>query len=487
MKFSYSKVDCFLQCPMRYKFRYLDKLKTLPNQDADNALILGSALHKGIETTVEEGVQSYLDHFYVVTDQIINWSLQLEYWIPRVKQLLPHGKNEVLVSTPEYIGFVDYVSKDTIYDFKFSAPRNWDRYLESRQLHIYKYFLEKTYPDVHIKHLKYVLIPKLAIRQKKSETIVQFRQRLDDEMSKLDVKIVEIPYDESIITDFLDDCKRIENTTEFTKSESKLCNWCDYCNLCLEGNDTDMELPKPERRKPGTITKRTMWLYGRPFTGKTTLADNAPMPLMLNTDGNVTYVTAPYIAIKDDVKTQGRMIKRTFAWQVFKEVIEELEKGNNEYDTIVVDLLEDTYEMCRLYMYDKLGISHESDDSFRAWDKVRTEYLSTIRKLMNLDYENIILISHEDSSKDITKKSGENITTIKPNITDKVANKIAGMVDVVGRVVADGDKRTIQFKTDDVIFGGGRLGLGDTEIPLDWDEVVKLFDDANERLAGGKK
>ena len=50
---------------------------------------------------------------------------------------------------------------------------------------------------------------------------------------------------------------------------------------------------------------------------------------------------------------------------------------------------------------------------------------------MNLDYENIVLISHEDTSKDITKKSGDKITAIKPNIADKVANKIAGMVDIV--------------------------------------------------------
>lgn len=85
-------------------------------------------------------------------------------------------------------------------------------------------------------------------------------------------------------------------------------------------------------------------------------------------------------------------------------------------------------------MYDRLGITHESDDSFRAWDKVRTEFLSTIRRLMNLDYENIVLISHEDTSKDITKKSGDKITAIKPNIADKVANKIAGMVDIVASI-----------------------------------------------------
>jgi hypothetical protein len=133
-------------------------------------------------------------------------------------------------------------------------------------------------------------------------------------------------------------------------------------------------------------------------------------------------------------------------------------------------------------MYDKLGITHESDDSFRAWDKVRTEFLSTIRKLMNLDYENIVLISHEDTTKDITKKSGDKITSIKPNIADKVANKIAGMVDIVARVVVeDDDSRTLNFKSNEVIFGGGRLkGISKTQIPLDWDALCEVYDEANE-------
>ena len=89
----------------------------------------------------------------------------------------------------------------------------------------------------------------------------------------------------------------------------------------------------------------------------------------------------------------------------------------------------------------------KSDDSFKAWDKVRTEFLSTMKRLMNMDYENIILISHEDRSKDITRKSGDKLTSIKPNIQDKIANKVAGMVDIVARVVADGDNRILSFKT----------------------------------------
>lgn len=217
-----------------------------------------------------------------------------------------------------------------------------------------------------------------------------------------------------------------------------------------------------------------IWVYGSPFSGKTTFATKAKDHFVLSTDGNAEYTTDSYKVITDKVTVNGRITQRKLAWECLKEEIEALEVGG-KYDTLVVDLVEDTYEMCRLYMYQKLGITHESDDSFRAWDKVRTEYLSTMRRLMNLPY-NIVLISHEDTSKDITKKSGENITAIKPNMNDKVANKLAGMVALVGRTVVDGNDYTLQIKTDEVTFGGGRLGINNVVIPLEWDEVTKLFE-----------
>lgn len=239
-------------------------------------------------------------------------------------------------------------------------------------------------------------------------------------------------------------------------------------------------LPENKRRAAGVVERRTMWLYGAPFSGKTTFADTAPEPLMLNTDGNAVYVTAPYVSIQDEVTVMGRITKRKFAWEVFKEYIEELEKGGNTYKTIVVDLINDTYEMCRLYMYDKLNITHESDDTFRAWDKVRTEYLSTMRRVLHLPYENIILISHEDSTKDLTKKSGEKVTSIKPKFPEKVADALAGMVGFVGRVYVDDSKHLLSIKSDEVIYGGGRLGASDVVIPLEWEEVTKLFETTKE-------
>ena len=205
-----------------------------------------------------------------------------------------------------------------------------------------------------------------------------------------------------------------------------------------------MLLPSKERRNIEAAKKKVVWVYGSPFSGKTTFANAFPDPLMLNTDGNIKFVDAPYISIKDEVTVSGRMTNRKFAWETFKEVIAELEKKQNEFKTIVVDLLEDTYEHCRLYIYEKMGITHESDD-MRSWDRVTTEFLSTIKRLMNLDYENIILISHEDATKDIMKKGGDKLTGIKPNLRDKVANKVAGMVDIVARVIAEDNVRSLRL------------------------------------------
>ena len=246
-------------------------------------------------------------------------------------------------------------------------------------------------------------------------------------------------------------------------------------------------LPKNERRDISKITKKVIWLYGAPFSGKTYFANKFPDPLMLNTDGNVKFVDAPYVPIKDQVTVEGRLTKRKPAWEVFKEVIDELEKKQNDFKTIIVDLLEGTYEYCRAYEYEKLGIVHESDAGFgKGYDIIRKEFLDNIKRLTNLDYENIILISHEDATKNITNKGGGSISTIKPNIQEKLANTISGMVDVVARVVADGEIRTLSFKENEYIFGGGRLGIKNKDIPLEYRELMSVYDEVNKSTVSTK-
>lgn len=466
--------------------RYLDGIKTIPDTEATNALILGTALHTGIEEGLEAGIQYYINAFPIISDAHINEMIKLEHWIPKVREMLPEGIYEQAITGSDFIGFADLLvpvesSGRTkvfdLYDFKYSS--NQKSYMESGQLHEYKYFIEKTHPGWKIRNMFFVFVPKVSIKQKKTESLMDFRERIQEQLNKESVQIVPIEYNPNKVVEFAMNIKTILETKDFPKEKSFLCGWCEYQEFC-ESEVNYMLLPKNERRNIETIDKKVVWLYGVPFSGKTFLANKFPDPIMLNTDGNIKFVDAPYVSIKDEVKNDGsRNPKRTLAWANFKDVITELEKKDNTFKTVVVDLLEDCYEHCRIYMYDKLNITHESDDSFSAWDKVRTEFLSTLKRLMNMDYENIILISHEDRSKDITRKGGDKITAIKPNLPDKVANKIAGMVDIVARVVADGDERTLSFKTNEVIFGGGRLTVTKKEIPLDYDDFMAVYDEAN--------
>ena len=477
---SYSRVSCYKQCQKQYQYRYIDKLKTFPSDDADNALIIGNTLHLALETNLDHAKKHYFSQYPVISDKHINEFMKLEILVPKVKYML-RGVNiyaqEFRISNSEFVGIVDLITMNAdgsvdIFDFKYS--NNVDRYMESAQLHIYKYYLENM--GFRVNKMGFIFIPKWQGRQKKTETLFQYRQRLVEEVNKLKIQIVEVHYDYEKVKTFFDDIKTLTETTLFKKNVTPLCGWCDYKKLCIEGDDSVL-LPENKRRNIELVSKKSLWIYGSPFSGKTTFANAFPNPIMLNTDGNIKFVDAPYIAIKDVVEVEGRLTKRTFAWEVFKDVISELEKKQNDFDTIIVDLLEDTYEYCRLYMYDKLNITHESDDSFRAWDKVRTEFLSTIKRLMNLDYENIILISHEDATKDITKKTGDKISTIKPNLSDKVANKVAGMVDIVARVVADEKERSLSFKSNEVVFGGGRLKVEENEIPLSYEELLRVYND----------
>ncbi len=477
MKLSFSKVDSFKQCPFKWKLKYIDKLETIPNwDDPANPLIIGTAIHHGIEQGVDEAVTEYLMSYPIITDGHLDEVMKLKALIPKVKELISDTAEFEVTLDDEgrFIGYIDYLDKKNsiLLDFKYTSEKNLkEKYLKSSQIHLYKWYL-KELTGYEVEKIGYLFIPKISIRQKKTENQLQFRQRLEDELAKAEPRIEFVNYSQKKVDEFFRTAKEIEQTEEFPKNQSKLCDWCEYQRFCEEGVNYMIALPKNERRTPNGVELKKLWIYGSPFSGKTTLADKFEEPLMINTDGNVKFVTAPVQEITDIVSVEGRLTKTVLAWDVFKETVEELEKGST-FKTIVVDLVEDLYESCRLYMYQQMGISHESDDSFRAWDKVRTEFLSTMRKLTTLPY-NIVLISHEDMSKDIMKRSGDKITSIRPNINEKVANKLAGMVDIVVRaVVIDGDYR-LTFKSDEVVFGGGRINPKEKEIPNNYDTLIEV-------------
>ena len=429
----------------------------------------------------------YYDQYPVINDNHVNEMIKLSTMVGKAQKVMEELVKdrettfEHEINFPAFRGFVDLIiyNKDgtvDVYDFKYS--NNIDHYLESKQLHLYKYFLEKE--GFKVRSLGFIFIPKTQIRQKKTEDLYQFRKRLIGTLQSMKVKIVEINYDYTKVEDFFKSCSDIENEREYEKTQSRLCDWCEYQKYCFERIDY-MLLPKNVRRERKVDINPDSWIIGDSYTGKSTFVDRFDNLLFINTDGNIDNTTSPVIRIANEVTYEGRLRKEKLAWEVFLDVIEELEKKENDFTRICIDLVEDLYEHCRLFIYKKLGIDHEQDAGFgKGWDMVRTEFLSAMKRLKNLGYQ-VIFISKEVTS-EITLKNGNKITTIKPNINDKVANVLAGIVDLTVRAYMDGEDRYLLLEKRENIFGGGRFNFKVDKVKLDKDEFIKALEEAQEGI-----
>lgn len=492
MQVSYSRISTHVNCPYQFKLRYRDKVETIFNCDPQNALILGHALHTGIEKNVDEAIKEYCSAYPVIKDAHVTEAMKLEHLIPRVKAKLPKGEHEVYIETPDFHGYIDLLSYvDTltigvpnggeieiydIYDFKYS--NNVSNYMKSAQLHLYKYFFELTNPNKLIRNLYFVFVPKCQLKQKfknktnkRDETIYEFRKRCLEDLKNKEIQIEEVEYDPNKVVEFLLSTKHCVEDTDYIKNPTRLCDWCEYQLYCEKGIDY-MNLPKNERREKVLNTTPDMWVYADSYVGKSTFVDQLDDVIFANTDGNIENITSPVVRIKDEIIKTGRMTETKLAWEVFLEFVDELEKQENDFKVVALDLLEDLYEHCRLYIYNKLGIEHEQDAGFgKGWDMVRTEFCSTIKRLKNLGYR-IIYISKELKT-EISLKNGAKITSYAPNVPDKVANILAGTVTLTVRAFMNNRGRFLQLAKEENVFGGGRFSFVNDTCELSMDAFVE--------------
>ena len=276
MQVSHSRIETFKKCPFQFKLKYIEKFETLPPDDVTSALVLGHALHTGIEKGVDAGIAEYMNAFPIVTDGMVEESLKLEHWIPKVIEALPpDGLHEIEIADEDFKGFIDYLAPTDdpnvfdMYDFKYS--NNVANYLESPQLSIYKYYFEKLNPDKKIRNMYFLFIPKTQIRIKyknksnpRDETTFEFRKRIVEEMNRKSIQIEPIEYDPNMVIDFLTNTEHVVEATTYEKNESRLCDWCDFKDYCQHGNDYNifrmedekMNLLKYERKPSNAMLKR---------------------------------------------------------------------------------------------------------------------------------------------------------------------------------------------------------------------------------------
>lgn len=220
-----------------------------------------------------------------------------------------------------------------------------------------------------------------------------------------------------------------------------------------------------------------MLLYGEPGVGKSVFASKAPKPFFITTDGNYEWL--------EDFGADPNAHIQVNSWTEAKEAFE---KSYDEYETIVIDLLEDLFKWCEYEFCLKSKIDHVSDIGYgKGYDITRNEFFLEIAKLLGRD-KNIILITHGITF--VTKdRRGVEHTRYAPSnrIPDKVMDMIEGRLRYCLRCYlkakeqADGTlvkNRYLSLIPKENEFGIIR-GVDETkmpqDIPLDFNEFAKAI------------
>lgn len=77
----------------------------------------------------------------------------------------------------------------------------------------------------------FVFIPKVTIRQKKTETLLEFRERLKEALSGVEVKIVQIEFNPEKVIEFLFGIKAVNEETEFPQEKVTFVGIANFKNI----------------------------------------------------------------------------------------------------------------------------------------------------------------------------------------------------------------------------------------------------------------
>lgn len=114
-----------------------------------------------------------------------------------------------------------------------------------------------------------------------------------------------------------------------------------------------MSLLPENKPKEIDLTPRMFVIGGAAMSGKTYNACKFPNPILINTDGNCKKVTTPSIYLNDKkYKTYKEKLETLFG------ALKELNETQTTYQTIVIDLIEDIFDICEGYVLEKYKVDN---------------------------------------------------------------------------------------------------------------------------------
>ncbi len=244
--YSHSRLSTFEQCPLKFKFRYIDKIK--PDIKEGIEAFLGKIVHetlrfiyeesvKGREINLDETIEFYANLWNKEFNNEINivkkennpehyFNQGVRFLINYFTENSPFKDNTIAVEKRIIIeleegyklqGYIDRLVHNPetniyeIHDYKtngFLKPQ--EELDKDRQLALYALGIKNIFPNIQDIHLIWHF---LAFNKK------MISKRTEQELEKLKQDIINL-------------IDKIESTTEFNPNPSKLCKWCEFRSNC---------------------------------------------------------------------------------------------------------------------------------------------------------------------------------------------------------------------------------------------------------------
>ena len=212
-------------------------------------------------------------------------------------------------------------------------------------------------------------------------------------------------------------------------------------------------------------------IYGKPKTGKTTMASRFPKNLLIAFEKG-------YNAI-DGIKAVD-----VNKWLEFRQILKQLEKPEAQamYDTITIDTTTIAYEMCEQFVCSQNGVQSIRDIPWgQGWTLVKKEFETCLRKITMLGY-GLVLISHIETRKEKTADDSE-IEILAPSMPKRCYEVVNQIVDIIGYIATEWDddgnsQRWLYTRQTPTVMAGSRFPYLAPKIKLGYDELVAAINEA---------
>lgn len=220
----------------------------------------------------------------------------------------------------------------------------------------------------------------------------------------------------------------------------------------------------------------SVFFYGEPKSGKTTIATKFPNHLLLAFEKG-------YNAIP------GAMAQPINSWAEFLKVLQQLknEEVKKKFETIIIDTADIAYDYCSTYICNNNGVDTVGDIPFgKGYNLIAKEYDTRLRAIVQLGY-GLVIISHE-TDKTFTDVNGAQYNKIVPTLDKRANNIVARMCDIIGyaRIFADNDgvESTKLFMRGTPRFeAGSRFKYTPDYIDFTYENLVNAIGDAIDKQA----